>query len=345
MISGAARPGVPAERDLPRVIDVHAHYVPPRLRQVLPQRASRHGLDVETIDGGTAIRLGPTHTTRRLHPDMWDLEARLDRMDAAGVDVQILSAWTELAGYHLDREPALQFATIFNDLLAEDVATNPRRFVGLATVPVQHPHAAANELRRAVVDLGLVGAEVAASVGGPDLGDLALAPLWSTAEELSCLILVHPIGDLRRCGLDGDLDSLVGRPAETTIVMTRAIVGGLLDRHPELRLCIVHGGGFLPYQLGRLLRRAETANAAGLPDFDAALRRLYFDSVLNSPAALRLLVDLVGSERVLLGTDDPFEGGDPTPLRSIDAVADLDPQERRDIVGGNAERLLAGVRR
>lgn len=325
------------------VIDVHAHHVPPALADLVDTEGPRYGLGTERTADRVAFRLGD-HTTRPLHPRLWDLTSRVDRMDRAGVDVQVLSTWTELAGYHLDEDAAVFLARGSNDALAAAIGSVPDRFLGLAAIPLQHPDAAARELRRAVVELGFVGAQVAASLPGLDLGDTSLDPLWRMAEELSCLILVHPIGGLRGCGVAGEIDSLVGRPAETTVVVTQAIASGLFSRHPGLEVCVVHGGGFLPYHRGRIEGR-EALPGAAIVGFDAVAQRLFYDTVLREPTAIRLLLDQVGSGRVLLGTDDPFEGGDQTPLRTLDGVPRLDDIDRRHIVGENAQRLFAGIRR
>lgn len=327
------------------VVDVHAHYVPPGLRAFAGDRGRQLGIEVISKGDAHAFRLGPSHVTRPLDARLWDLARRRDRMRTAGIDVQVLSVWTELTAYHLVGAAARTFARVCNDMLASDVAESGGSLLGMATVPLGEPAEAAAELRRSVVELGMVGVEVAADVAGPRLGDHALDEFWYTAEELRCPVLVHPIGGLAAWGLDRLLDARIGRPAETTIVMAQALTDGLLERHPELRLCVVHAGGFLPYQVGRLARAQQVAGAAWPGDVRSSLSQLYVDTVVGDPEVLRFVLDRLGPERLLLGTDDPFEGGDPDPLATLDVVPGLTSDERRAVSGANVRRLFSEIRR
>lgn len=327
------------------VVDVHAHYVPTGLRAFVENQGRRQGLEVLADGDRIGFRLGAAHTTRPLDARLWDVDVRLRRMQAAGVDVQVVSIWTELTGYHLTGVTAGEFARACNDLVAADVHASDGALLAMATVPLGEPRAAAAELVRSVVDLGMVGVEVAADVTGPRLGDRALDEFWRTAQELRCPVLVHPIGGLAALGLDRTLDARVGRPAETTIVMAQALADGLLDRNPGLRLCVVHAGGFLPYAVGRLARAQALAGDAWPGDVRESLSQLYVDTVVGDVDVLQFLLHRLGHERVLLGTDDPFPGGDPTPLDTLKAVPGLGEAERVAVMGGNARRLFAEIRR
>lgn len=327
------------------VIDVHAHYVPTGLRDFVKNHGRRHGIEVVGDGDRTGFRLGATHTTRPLDARLWDLEMRRRRMHAAGIDVQVVSIWTELTGYHLTGTTAGEFARACNDLVAADVHASDGAMLAMATVPLGEPSAAAAELARGVVELGMVGVEVAADVTGPRLGDRVLDGFWRTAQELRCPVLVHPIGGLATLGLDRTLDARVGRPAETTIVMAQALADGLLERHPGLRLCVVHAGGFLPYALGRLARAQALAGDAWPGDVRVSMSQLYVDTVVGDVDVLQFVLHRLGRERVLLGTDDPFPGGDPTPLDTLEAVPGLDEAGRAAVMGGNARRLFSEIRR
>lgn len=197
------------------------------------------------------------------------------------------------------------------------------RFRAMATVPLQSPDAAANELEYAVSELGMVGVELATTIAGADLAGADLDLFWSAAARLKALVLLHPVDPLAGIDLTSHfLHNIIGRPAETTIAIARLLLSGVLTRHPDLNICLVHGGGFLPYQIGRMQRGWEIKPAIVATELASqpldALRTLYFDTVLDEPMALRYLIDLVGAERVLLGTDFPFEMGDPTPFARSD---------------------------
>jgi aminocarboxymuconate-semialdehyde decarboxylase len=302
--------------------DVHAHCVPADL----------------------ADELGP------VRPDLADVDARLKAMDEAGVDVQLLSPWVDLTHYELDAAQGERHARRFNEALAATIGEHPDRFTGLGTVPLQAPERAAEELRHAVGDLGMAGAEIATTVAGRELDDRDLDPFWAAAAELRCLVLLHPLHSLAGRGVQRYfLGNLVGNPAESTVAIAHLVLGGVLERFGDLRICVVHGGGFLPYQAGRLDRgyRAKSELTAGnitAPPSEA-LRRLYYDTVLHAPQQLEWLLDFAGPEHVVLGTDYPFEMGDPDPLGTIAAVPGLDDRQRHLIAEGNVHRLLEEIRR
>lgn len=204
---------------------------------------------------------------------------------------------------------------------------------------------AAAELRHATTELGMVGIEIATTVAGVDLVAAELEPFWAAAAELGSLVLLHPMDPLPGIDLKQHfLDNMVGRPAETTIAIARLIMAGLFDRHPDLRVCVVHGGGFLPYQVGRMQRGWTAKPALAATDLETApietIKRLYFDTIVHNPLALRYLIDLVGADRITLGTDYPFEAGDPDPIGTVDAVPGLTAEEREWIVAGTARKLL-----
>ncbi len=331
-------------------IDVHAHCIPTGVMDTLEAEGGSYGIELAEREGRRRAVIAGRVETGPMLPTFFDIERRVSAMDAMGVEVQLLSSWIDMSAYALDEQTGTRYARMFNEALAATVAQHPDRFSALCTVPLQAPRAAADELRFAVAELGAVGAEIATTVDGRDLDDPELEPFWATAEELRALILIHPYASLAGRGVERYfLNNLVGNPAESTIALAHLIFGGVLERHPDLQLCLVHGGGFAPYQAGRW-DRGFNANARGAavnltrPPTEW-LRRLYFDTVLHSPASLKFLIDFVGAEHVVLGSDYPFEMGEPTPLATIDGVPDLTAEQRSLIVRGNVERLLAAVRR
>ncbi len=334
----------------PRTIDVHAHCVPVGVIETLRAEGGRYGIELAEEDGRYAAVIGGTLRTRGILPSLSDLPRRLAAMDAAGVEVQLLASWIDLTGYSLDAATGVRYSRMFNEGLAATAAEAPERFRALATVPLQAPKEAAEELRHAVTALGHVGVEIATTVDGRELDDHDLEPFWAAAEELRAVVVVHPYAslagrDLKRYGLV----NLIGNPAETTLALGHLIFGGVLERHPDLRMVLVHGGGFAPYQIGRWDRGFTTEARGAAEHLTTApsewLRRLYFDTVLHSPTSLRHLIDVVGVEHVLMGSDYPFVMGEPEPVRSLDAVPGLADGDRELILTGNLSALLDDVGR
>lgn len=229
-------------------------------------------------------------------------------------------------------------------------ADNPDRFSTLGTVPLQSAKAAAAELEHAVVELGMVGVEIASNVNGITLGRLDLDPFWEVANATRCLILLHPYEPLRGVDLSEYwLHNMVGRPAESTVSIGQLLFSGVLERFPDLVVCLVHGGGFLPYQLGRFDKGYEavpeetTSRISSAPSEFA--RRLYYDSLVHSPTALEFLVRTVGADHVVVGSDYPYEMHDPQPVESVRSATGLTPPEIDQILTGNIERIITEIRR
>lgn len=325
-------------------VDVHAHCVPSEVLDRLRTQGGALGLAYTQEDGADFVTVG-TARRQRVRPGLTDVTERLAAMDAAGVDAQILSPWMTLSASSVASEHAVAYAQAFNDALARVVLGQPTRLAALANLPLQDPAAGAAELRRAVVELGLVGAEIATRPAGRELDDPALEVLWSTAEELGCLLLVHPHDSLAGRGVNRHfLNNTVGNPAESTIALGHLIFGGVVERHPGVRFVFVHGGGFAPYQIGRWDHayrndaRGAAANLTRLPS--EWLRTMYFDTVVHSPQALRHLVDTVGADRVLLGSDYPFEMGEPRPVETVIGNPGLEEDQAARILSGNVRGLL-----
>ncbi|MGH3329276.1 MAG: amidohydrolase family protein [Streptomycetales bacterium] len=335
-------------------IDIHAHCVPAGLIETLQRDGGTYGIEIldGDLDGvaAPAARIAGRVTAGPVRPDLLDVGARIAAMDRAGIRTQVLSSWIDLTAYALPPETGVRYARMFNELLASTVNQHPDRFLGLCTVPLQSPGLAAEELRHAVRQLGMVGVEIATTVDGAELDDPGLDPFWEAAEELRCLVLIHPYRSLEGRGLARYfLSNLVANPAESTVAVAHLIFGGVLERYPGLRVCVVHGGGFLPYQAGRLDRgyhakAARTAKRLSRPPSEW-VRHLYYDTVVHAPEALTALVGLVGADRVVLGSDYPFEMGDPDPVATVRAAPGLDDEQRALIYQGNLFRLLVAVRR
>jgi aminocarboxymuconate-semialdehyde decarboxylase len=329
-------------------IDIHAHILPEETIRRLGRESPRVAPKlVDQPDGSTNMVIAGKVVQRPMPRECWDLDLRLADMDKHGVDMQAICATVHTFFY--DEEPALAAAcaALQNDEIAALAKRHPERFVALATLPLQDPARAADELRRAMRGLGLRGAQIGTNVNGRNLDDPALDPVWETANELKAFILVHPHGEI----LPGErlkpyyMRNFVGLPFETTLAGAALVFGGVIERYPEIRFCLCHGGGFVPYQAGRFVHafnvRAEPkARLHGSPA--DSLARLYFDSIVHSPAALEFLIAAVGADHVLLGSDYPFDMGELDCVARVSAL-DVPPKVRAAVLGERAKELLSNA--
>ncbi|GKQ35716.1 amidohydrolase family protein [Streptomyces sp. A012304] len=324
-------------------VDVHAHVLLPEVDALvadLPGAARARELDARR-NGPAALAVnGPM--VRERAPRMTDVALRLAAMDAQGVDVQLVSPSPSHYHYWADEETAEKVYRLANEATAAHCAQAPTRLYGLGLAPLQHPRQAVRALRHAL-DQGLRGVEISSHAPGRELSDPAYESLWALAEETGALLFLHPFG----CTLDERLDrwylsNTVGQPAENAVALSHLIFSGVLDRHPGLRLIAAHGGGYLPTHVGRSDHAWSTRSDAGAgcahPP-SSYLRRLYFDSLVHDPRVLRALIDAAGADRVLLGSDFPFDMGTEDPLGALRAARLLDA-DLEAVRGGNAVSLL-----
>jgi len=327
----------------PRTIDCHAHYVSPLAVRAAADHPQRYGVRVETLPGqGERVLLPGELPGRTLPDDLLNLSRRGEKLP--GFTTQAVGSWMDLTGYRLPAEEAIRWSELINDSFAEDLAgwSGPLQFAPLAQVPMQEPKAAAKELERAVARHGFRGAMIATNVAGANLDEPRFDPFWAQAQQLNVPVVLHPFNVLGPDRLDRYyLNNAIGNPTDSTVAAASLIFGGVLDRFPTLQIVLMHGGGFLPYQYGRFDRAREVrpepkANGAGMPtDY---LRRFLFDSIVFSPRVLRYLVDAVGADRVLLGTDYPFDMGDYTPLERL-AQSGVDAAAQTTIREGAALKV------
>jgi len=326
------------------IYDVHAHCMPAGLIDLLKADGHRFGIEWLEGDKGPAVVFGGKVTAGPLRPFLTDRARRLESMDQSGVDIQVLSSWIDMTGYAIDGRSGAAYSRRLNEIIAEEAASSPGRFLAMGTVPLQAPEAAAEELRYLIKDLGMVGVEIATTVDGTDLDQAELDPFWAAASELSCPVLIHPYQPLAGVELRNHLDNMIGRPAETTVAIANLMLSGVFDRHPGLKVILVHGGGFLPFQLGRLehgFRKMPNLAAQHATRSPAEIARdLYFDTVLHSPQAVAALISIVGVDRVLLGSDYPFEMGDLDPLQTLRAVPGISDDDIAMITERNLLRII-----
>jgi aminocarboxymuconate-semialdehyde decarboxylase len=330
--------------------DVHAHCIPESLLDLLRAEGPRLGIEIRDDGDGEYAVIGGRVRLAPFRPILGDLEARIRAMDDTGVDVQLLAGWIDLTAYALDAEVGAEYSRRFNEIIAAEAGRHPDRLLPMGTIPLQDPALAAAELEFAVRDLGMAGVQIATTVDGTDLDEAGLDPFWEAAADLGCPIVLHPCDPLPGVDLSRNfLDNMVGRPAESTIAVGHLLFSGVLERFPGLVICVVHGGGFIPYQLGRLQRGFDAVpklTARNITTAPAELARLlYYDTVLHDPAPLAFLVEQVRPDHVLMGTDYPFPMGDPSPVDTVNAIPGLSDEQRQLILGENVARLLAGVGR
>ncbi|GGV29165.1 amidohydrolase [Actinomadura cremea] len=333
------------EPEADRVIDVHTHAMPlPFLRAL----AARGLADLDELGAGVV----------RLHPDVaglaerapvpcppaqYDLGARLALLDECQVDVHAVSAPPFLFATQMaDDARALALVAEANDALAEFAAAAPGRLLPIATVSAGRAGAAA-EARRCLEELGFAGVTLGTSGGGRELDHPVNEELWEYLASAGAFVLLHPSGTPSPGRLeDYHLTQLLGFPVETAMAVARLIFGGVLDRH-SLRICLSHGGGCVQALAPRLdlgWRRKDASRTIARPP-STYLARFYYDTAVFDTPALRRLIDEVGVERVLMGTDAPFDLADVTPRETVQALG-LAPDQARLVLGGTAVRLLHG---
>ncbi|SDT61864.1 aminocarboxymuconate-semialdehyde decarboxylase [Pseudarthrobacter equi] len=333
------------------IIDVHAHILLPALQQLVAEAdpegfGAQQGLEVRR--NGPESMAASGKMIKECWPQLTDLDRRLADMDAQGVEVQLVSPSPSHFYYFAGEELSLQLARSANQAVRDFVDRAPDRLNGLGLAPLQHPHLMVEALEHAVLECGLLGVEIgsfAATPGGDrttvELSDPRLEPFWSRAGELGALVFLHPFG----CSLDERLDrfylaNTVSQPAENAVALSHLIFSGVLDRHPDLKVLAAHGGGYLPTTLGRSDRawrvRPEAHGCAEPPS--SYLKKLYFDSLVHSPAELAALVAAAGPGQVLLGSDYPFDMGSDQPVAEV-VDAQLPAEDQSKVLAGNAAAL------
>lgn len=325
--------------------DIHAHVLLPSLQAEVERRAPdlvREAQALElTRNGAESLAVSGPMVGARI-PKLTSVAVRLADMDAQDVDVQWVSASPNHFYPWAPEGLAVWAANEANRLVAEHVAQAPERLVGLGLIPLQHPERIVECLDDAVLGRGLAGVEISSFAGDVELSDERLEPFWARAAELGAIVFLHPFG----CSLDERLDrfylsNTVGQPAENAVALSHLIFAGVLDRHPALTLVAAHGGGYLPFAIGRSDRawrvRPEAQRCAHEPS--SYLSKIWFDTVVHDPVALRHLVEVAGESRVLLGSDYPFDMGLDDPVAFV-RDAGLAPEITERILGGNADALL-----
>jgi aminocarboxymuconate-semialdehyde decarboxylase len=322
------------------IIDCHAHLVPPSLLDAIRSQAKNFP-SIRLIEEGGSLgfSFAGGKPTRPVSKPLSDLPARLQWMDAQKVERQVVGGWLDMFAYETPAEEGVRWSRLINTHLA-DAARNEPRFIPLATVPLQDGALAAEVLREAHA-AGFKGAMIGTQPKGTGgvLDDPTLTPFWEAANELGSIIFIHPVfesGDDRVH--DYGMANAVGRITDTLIAMSRLIYSGAVTRFPQAKIVAGIGGAALPYVIGRL-RRNYSLDKDKLGDPDAALAALYYDTIVQDPRVLRFLADMVGADRIMMGSDMPFPIGDLVPLKIV-ADTQFSDAERASINGGLAQKLF-----
>jgi len=323
-------------------IDIHAHYFPEAYLRAVEAQGERFGVTLDRSDpAGPAIKVGAV-LGGHLRREFYDLRARLEAMDRAGVQVHALSLTFPMVDW-ADGALGTQLARAVNDAMSEAHVAHPDRFVGFATLPMQDPERAAEEVERAARLPGIRGVYLGTNVNGKELDDPSFTPVFERIHGLGLPVFLHPLNVVGAQRLAPYyLGNLLGNPYDTGIAAAHLIFGGVLDRFPRLTVCLPHAGGTLPYLIGRLDRgrkvRRELAHMHRPPS--AYLRRFTYDTISHAPASLRYLIDLVGSDRVMIGSDYCFDMGYERPVEVVTRLGGLPRADQDRILGGTAARLL-----
>ncbi|NLN48212.1 MAG: amidohydrolase [Clostridiales bacterium] len=319
------------------IIDVHGHYMPiikkANYENLFKTIKADDGLDYMQIKGKI---LG------KLDEGLISIERQIEDLDKAGIDCRALCIPPFAFNYELSEKKSIEWSIFLNDQMFEDIKEYGERFIGLANLPMNSVSEACKELERTVRDYGFVGAQIATNINGIELDDESLYPFWEKAENLGAFILLHPhytTGKERFTDLH--LRNIIGNPLDTAIAGIRIIAGEIFRRFPNLKICLSHSGGYLPLAASRLDHayevRPEYSHLDSAPS--TYLSRFYYDTIIHDMDALKYIISKVGIDRIVLGTDYPFDMGDLNPVASIKKL-DVTDNEKRKIISSNAELML-----
>lgn len=327
-----------------RSIDAHCHWVTPEcLENMSRVDSSWTFVREETAPESFHIQIND----RRIGPMSlggFNLKRRLADMDETEVNFHVLAPVPYLFLYEAKAETGEEFARLQNDCIAEIISDRPDRFTGIGTIPLQDPERAIRELERVIGTLGLRGIEIGTHVLGKNYDTPELFPVFERVSQLGAFILIHPyqVAAAERLRDYNFINSL-GNPIDNSIAGASMAFGGIFEKFPDLKVMIVHGGGFIPYQHGRLKRMIEVRPKSGeqlKQPIHESLRKIHFDTLVFDKMALEFLVKSWGASHILMGTDYPFLMSDSDPVKTVKGLSGFSKEEITMIRGGNASRLL-----
>jgi aminocarboxymuconate-semialdehyde decarboxylase len=323
-------------------IDLHNHVIPPTIVDAIAGDPRRFGTRIEEKGGK---RYFDNHgRMTELLPEFCDVEAKVAWMDRTGIDIAAISVGPPIYFYWLSPDAGLAAARLANDGIAQMVAQKPGRLRGMAHLPMQDPDAAITELERVVKEHKFKAVEIGTSIEGVALADRRFRKVLKTIEQLDCFIFAHPYQCLSQGGMEEYyLRNFIGFPLDTTLMIAHLMFSGALDELKKLRILCAHGGGFVPYQIGRFVhghkaRPEPKVNTQSSPR--ELFKRFYFDALTHDPIAARHLINIAGANRVAIGTDHPFDMMPDDPMGLIDGIPQLTASEREWVCELTAKELL-----
>ncbi|HEX2929757.1 MAG TPA: amidohydrolase family protein [Candidatus Binatia bacterium] len=345
-LMGCATMSAGGRQSTASAIDIHHHYIPLELIDEVKRNGKALGVEYfppkDPKDNPFQIRFP---NGNRLNPDprMTEINNRLDVMTKGNIGIATVEVHTACVGYELDGSRGESWSKLYNEAIMNLVKKHPDRFVGIATVPLQDPPRAARVLEHAIRDLKMCGVTIASNVVGKYFDIKDFDPFWKKAEELDVMMIMHPEWVLgsEKIGAYG-LRTVCGNPADTTLSVGYMIYSGVFDRFPNLKLALLHGGGFFPYHLGRFDSGFSSAGSSRIPAKQPPskyLKNLYFDNLVYRVETVEYLKRMVGAEHVMVGTDYPFDLGDWNAAEKIQQM-NCTASEREAMLHGNARKLL-----
>jgi aminocarboxymuconate-semialdehyde decarboxylase len=327
-------------RDGGPVVDPHAHWFPEAWLKLVAAEGAPFGVQI-TRDGANWRLVSPKLTVT-LTPEYFDLDQRLQRMNGQGVDVQAMSLTNPMVDW-APPDLGLKLAQSFNDACSAANRTHPDRFLGLATLPMQAPDLAVQEIERCSKLPGIRGICISTYPAAKELDFAGFHPIYAACERLNWCVFLHPVDTIGRDRLGRFyLRNLLGNPYDTGVAAAYLIFGGVLDLFPKLEVCLPHSGGTLPWVIGRFDQgvRVRPELKHMKQPASAYLRRFYYDTILHDDVALLHLIRQVGVDRMVLGDDYPFDMGYEKPVEVVERIKGISRAERDSILGGNAARIL-----
>ncbi|HYF09724.1 MAG TPA: amidohydrolase family protein [Acetobacteraceae bacterium] len=324
------------------IIDIHAHVLAPEAaRLAAANNPPREPMEFFSSDATRAVNRQQAQDVREKYT-----MARLADMDRQGVDIQVVAPPPGQFYYWAAPDLGAELSRRVNDHLAGFAAGRPDRFRAFGTIPMQAPALAVKELERCATVHGMRGIELCTNVNGRDYSAPEFHDVFAAAEQHDLLLFLHPAGFTGGERLtEHYMSNVLGNPIECTLAIAHLILGGVLDRHPALKVYVAHGGGYLPFHAGRMEHawhaRADVRGGSRHPPSHYLRRNFWWDTVVFDPRSLRHLMDVYGADRVLLGTDFPFDMGEEDPISLFHRAGNITREEAEGVLGGNAEALLA----
>jgi len=328
-----------------RKIDIHTHILPESWSDLKEKYGYGGFVQLEHYRPGCGRMMIDGKLFREIQENTWNPEIRMKECDRHQVDMQVLSTVPVMFSYWARPLDALDLSKFLNDHIASVVTDHPKRFIGLGTLPMQAPSLAIKEMERCVKELGLAGIEFGSHVNEWNLDDENLFPVFEAAQELGVAIFVHPWDMMGKERMPKYwLSWLVGMPAEVSLAICSMIFGGVFERLPKLRVAFAHGGGAFPATIGRIEHgfkvRPDLCASENKVNPKDYLGKFYVDSLVHDPVMLNYLIDLIGENRIALGSDYPFPLGEAEPGKLIESMAELTDATKARLFSGTALEWL-----